>query len=95
MVVRYTEQRGVELNEFGVSMRERMGYNPYRGDFDTEPFENAEKMIAEMEFCADDDDDEVALKMRVVDYYNTILNERTRRKRFVIERGFLDTPAAE
>lgn len=28
--------------------------------------------------------------MKVVDYYNTILNERTRRKRFVIERGFFD-----
>lgn len=47
-------------------------------------------MIAEMEFCADDDEQEIELKMKVVDYYNTILNERTRRKRFVIERGFFD-----
>ncbi len=63
------------MNEFGASMKERMGYNPYRGDFDTEPFENAEKMIAEMEFVGDDEAEEVELKMKVVDYYNAILNE--------------------
>lgn len=42
MMVRYAEHReGLkteEINEFGNSMKERMGYNPYRGDFDTEPF---------------------------------------------------------
>ena len=43
-----------------------------------------------MEFCPSDDENDMDKKLQVVKYYNELLNERIRRKKFVIERGFLD-----
>lgn len=43
-----------------------------------------------MEFNDDDTEEETKLKYQVLEYYNARLDERIRRKKFVIERGLLD-----
>lgn len=63
---------------------------PKRGDFDTEYDDEAETRICEMEFNEDDTEEETKLKYQVLEYYNARLDERIRRKKFVIERGLLD-----
>lgn len=63
---------------------------PKRGDFDTEYDDEAETRICEMEFNDDDTAEETELKYKVLEYYNARLDERIRRKKFVVERGLLD-----
>ena len=50
----------------------------------------AEQILADMEFGPSDHPSERALKLDVVRIYNAKLDERERRKRFVIERGLVD-----
>ena len=66
------------------------GYMPLRGDFDVEHDNDAELILADMEFSEDDHPTERELKLRIIDIYNGKLDERERRKQFVIERGLLD-----
>jgi len=66
------------------------GFYPLRGDFDNEYENDADKMIAEMEFSLDEHPSERELKLQVVRIYNHKLQERNRRKEFVIERGLID-----
>ena len=66
------------------------GYMPLRGDFDVEHENDAELLLADMEFNDDDHPSEVELKLKVIAIYNAKLDERERRKRFVIERDLLD-----
>ena len=63
---------------------------PKRGDFDNEYDDEAETRIWEMEFLDEDTKEERDLKLKVLEYYNARLDERIRRKKFVIERGLLD-----
>jgi transcriptional adapter 2-alpha len=51
---------------------------------------DAELLLADMEFFDDDTDDNAKLKNSVIELYNGRLDERIRRKKFVIERGLLD-----
>lgn len=69
---------------------ELAGYMPLRGDFDVEYDNEAELILADMEFAVDDHPTERELKLKVIEIYNAKLDERERRKRFVIERGLLD-----
>uniref|UniRef100_K3X7P8 Transcriptional adapter n=1 Tax=Globisporangium ultimum (strain ATCC 200006 / CBS 805.95 / DAOM BR144) TaxID=431595 RepID=K3X7P8_GLOUD len=69
---------------------ELAGYMPLRGDFDVEYDNEAELILADMEFSEDDHPTERELKLKVIEIYNAKLDERERRKRFVIERGLLD-----
>lgn len=46
--------------------------------------------MAELEFNDDDSQEEIAMKFRIIDIYNQKLNERIRRKDFVIDRGLVD-----
>ena len=66
------------------------GYMPLRGDFDVEHDNDAELILADMEFMDSDHPTERELKLRIIDIYNGKLDERERRKKFVIERGLLD-----
>ena len=66
------------------------GYIPLREDFDVEYENDAECILADMEFNADDHPSEKELKLQVVKIYNQKLSERDRRKRFVIDRGLVD-----
>lgn len=63
---------------------------PLRGDFDTEYDNDAEVLLAEMEFNDDDKPVELNMKYKLLEIYNVRLDERIKRKKFVIERGLLD-----
>ena len=66
------------------------GFIPLREDFDIEYENDAELMLADMEFNVDDHPSEKELKLQVIQIYNQKLTERDRRKRFVIDRGLVD-----
>ena len=69
---------------------ELAGYMPRRGDFDMEWDNDAEKTIAEMEFTSDDTKDDRELKLDVIRIFNAKLDEREKRKKFIIEQGLLN-----
>jgi len=69
------------------------GFLPLRGDFDVEHENDAELLLADMEFRPTDPPAERALKLDVAKVYNAKLDERERRKRFVVERGLVDYAA--
>ena len=63
---------------------------PKRGEFEVEYDNDAELLLAEMEFNDDDTAEEQAMKFKLLDIYNYKLNERAKRKEFVIKRNLLD-----
>lgn len=63
---------------------------PKRGDFEQEYDMDADLLLADMEFFDDDTEQDTQLKNDVIELYNARLDERIRRKKFVIERGLLD-----
>eukprot|EP00903_Cladosiphon_okamuranus_P017935 g16503.t1 len=65
-------------------------YMPLRGDFDHEHDDAAEELLANMEFRPTDHASEKQLKLDVIAVYNHRLDEREKRKKFVIERNLLD-----
>ncbi|POM80833.1 Transcriptional adapter 2-alpha, partial [Phytophthora palmivora] len=66
------------------------GYMPLRGDFDVECDNEAEVILADMEFSDGDHPAERELKLKVIQIYNEKLAKRIERKKFVVERGLLD-----
>lgn len=66
------------------------GYWPKRGDFDIEYLNDAENDIADLEFLDEDTDEDKALKLKMLELYNQELNEREKRKEFVIEHNLID-----
>lgn len=72
------------------SCQDVLGYQPKRGDFDQEYDMDAELLLADMEFHDDDTPENIKLKENVLELYTARLDERIRRKKFVIERGLLD-----
>lgn len=69
---------------------ELAGYMPRRGDFDVEWDNEAEKILADMEFSPNDLPQDRELKLRIIEIYNSRLDERERRKQFLIDRNLLD-----
>lgn len=63
---------------------------PLREDFETEYENDAEQFLADMEFSPEDHPSEVELKLQVIRIYNHKLEEREKRKRFVLDRGLVD-----
>ena len=63
---------------------------PRRGDFEVEYDNDAELLLAEMEFNDDDTEEELKMKFKLMDIYNQKLTERIKRKNFVISRNLLD-----
>jgi transcriptional adapter 2-alpha len=63
---------------------------PKRGDFDQEYDNDADTLLADLEFFDDDTEQDIQLKNEVIELYNARLDERIRRKKFVTERGLLD-----
>lgn len=63
---------------------------PKRGDFDIEFDNDAELLLAEMEFNEEDKPYETEMKYKVLDIYNIRLDERMKRKKFVIEKDLLN-----
>ncbi|OVA20155.1 zinc finger protein [Macleaya cordata] len=73
----------------GPSMAELSGYNPKRQEFDPEYDNDAEQSLADMEFKDTDTEAERELKLRVLHIYGKRLDERKRRKDFILERNLL------
>ncbi|XP_055962084.1 transcriptional adapter ADA2 isoform X3 [Mercurialis annua] len=71
------------------SLVESSGYNAKRQEFDPEYDNDAEQLLAEMEFKDTDTEDERELKLRVLRIYAKRLDERKRRKDFILERDLL------
>ncbi|GFZ05217.1 similar to ADA2 2A [Actinidia rufa] len=73
----------------GPSMKELSGYNSKRQEFEIEYDNDAEQLLADMEFKGTDSDAERELKLRVLRIYSKRLDERKRRKEFILERDLL------
>ncbi|PSS06458.1 Transcriptional adapter like [Actinidia chinensis var. chinensis] len=73
----------------GPSMKELSGYNSNRQEFEIEYDNDAEQLLADMEFKGTDSDAERELKLRVLRIYSKRLDERKRRKEFILERDLL------
>ncbi|KAK1567827.1 hypothetical protein Q3G72_017200 [Acer saccharum] len=71
------------------SMTELSGYNFKRQEFEVEYDNDAEQLLADMEFKDTDTDAERELKLRVLRIYSKRLDERKRRKDFILERNLL------
>mmetsp|Transcript_3649 Transcript_3649/g.8080 ORF Transcript_3649/g.8080 Transcript_3649/m.8080 type:complete len:505 (-) Transcript_3649:1746-3260(-) len=69
---------------------ELAGYMPRRGDLDMEWDNDAEQTISEMEFSSDDTKADKALKLDVIRIFNAKLDEREKRKQFIIDQGLLN-----
>ncbi|XP_074557948.1 transcriptional adapter ADA2-like isoform X2 [Curcuma longa] len=65
------------------------GYNQKRQEFDPEYDNDAEQALADMEFKENDSETERELKLRVLRIYLSRLDERKRRKEFILERNLL------
>ena len=70
---------GAELN----------GHMPLRSDFDVEFDDDAELLVAEMEFRPAEDATGCALKHRILQIYDGKIQERDRRKCFISGHGLL------
>ncbi|XP_042432352.1 transcriptional adapter ADA2-like isoform X2 [Zingiber officinale] len=65
------------------------GYNQKRQEFDPEYDNDAEQALADMEFKENDSETERELKLRMLRIYLSRLDERKRRKEFILERNLL------
>ena len=72
------------------NMQELTGYNVKRNEFDPEYDMDAELPLAEMEFRENDTEEDVQMKLRMIEIYNSRLQERARRKQFILERELLN-----
>lgn len=73
----------------GPSITELSGYNFKRQEFEIEYDNDADQLLADMEFKDTDTDAERELKLRVLRIYSKRLDERKRRKDFILERNLL------
>ncbi|KAK9691248.1 hypothetical protein RND81_09G185000 [Saponaria officinalis] len=73
----------------GPSVTDLSGYNPKRQEFEIEYDNDAEQLLADMEFKDTDTEAEYQLKLKVLKIYNRRLDERKRRKDFILERNLL------
>ncbi|KAM6585572.1 hypothetical protein CsatB_012574 [Cannabis sativa] len=71
------------------SLVEMSGYNSKRLEFDPEYDNDAEQLLADMEFKDADTEEEREIKLRVLRIYAKRLDERKRRKDFILERNLL------
>ncbi|XP_059445435.1 transcriptional adapter ADA2 isoform X2 [Corylus avellana] len=83
------EKKPRVLGDEGPSMTELSGYNFKRQEFEIEYDNDAELVLADMEFKDTDSDTDHELKLRVLRIYSKRLDERKRRKDFILERNLL------
>lgn len=77
------------LKDDGSSLMKLSGYIPKRQEFDPEYDNDAEQLLADMEFKENETEEERELKLRVLRIYSKRLDERKRRKDFILERNLL------
>lgn len=73
----------------GHHIQEVTGFHSKRHDFEPEYDNDAEVIVADLEFREDEAPEETEAKLRLVAIYNERLTERERRRGFIIERGLL------
>jgi len=66
------------------------GYMPKRGDFDIEYDNDAELLLADLEFNDHDSEEDRKLKLKMLDIYEQKLKVREQMKNIVLEHGLLD-----
>ena len=66
------------------------GFMPRRGDFDIEWDHDADKLLEDMEFSPSDTPEDREIKIKVIEIYNTRLDEREKRKQFLKDYDLLD-----
>ncbi|KHN37968.1 Transcriptional adapter ADA2, partial [Glycine soja] len=71
------------------SMTNLSGYSFKREEFDVEYDNDAEQVLADMEFKDTDTEAEYEMKLQVLHIYSKRLDERKRRKNFILERDLL------
>ncbi|KAG2489501.1 hypothetical protein HYH03_011953 [Edaphochlamys debaryana] len=71
------------------------GFHAKRMEFDPEYDNDAECVVADMEFSEYDSPADVALKVQMLQLYNKRLDERERRRSFVLERGLLSSRSSQ
>jgi hypothetical protein len=69
---------------------ELAGFMPRRGDFDLEWENTAEQTLADMEFLPGEPPEDKILKLKVLQIYNEKLDEREKRKNFILSRNLHD-----
>ncbi|KAI9020133.1 hypothetical protein CLU79DRAFT_836186 [Phycomyces nitens] len=74
----------------GPAYHEIQGYMPRRFEFETEYENEAEQSVKDMVFNDEDTQEEIDLKVMVLDIYNSRLDRRMERKKMIFERGWLD-----
>lgn len=79
-----------EQNSKKTSVSEILGYWPKREEFDIEYLNDAELELSELEFKDNDTKEEFEKKKKILEIYNRELDERAKRKKFVIERNLFD-----
>lgn len=73
-----------------VSEAQQTGYNVKRQEFDPEYDHDAEAIIADLDFPDGEPEETTAKKLRLIEIYNRRLDERERRKSFVLSRGLVN-----
>ncbi|KAK6919225.1 hypothetical protein RJ641_015129 [Dillenia turbinata] len=73
----------------GPSMIELSGYNSKRQEFEVEYDNDAEQLLADMEFKETDTEAEREVKLCILCIYSKRLDERKRRKDFILDRQLL------
>lgn len=63
---------------------------PGRLEFDVEFDNDAELMVKDMVFDENEDEKDVALKVNILDIYNTVLERRQERKKFIFSCDCLE-----
>ena len=74
----------------GYNFPEFAGFMPLRGDFETEYENDGECILADMAFNDEDSTQEIDLKLKIIEGYNKKLDERIKRKAFILEYGLLE-----
>eukprot|EP00842_Homolaphlyctis_polyrhiza_P006910 jgi/Hompol1/808/HPOL_004512-RA len=74
----------------GPANHDIAGYMPGRKEFELEFDNDAEQAIKDMEFMEDDSREEIDLKCAMLNIYNTTLDRRAERKKFIFDRHLTD-----
>lgn len=80
------QQEGAPL---ALAESQQSGYHIKRNEFEIEYDHEAENLIAELDFGEDDTEEQVQDKLRLIEIYNKRLDEREKRKAFVLSRGLV------
>jgi hypothetical protein len=76
--------------QVGGNQVEISGFHAKRREFEPEYDNDAEMIVADLEFRDGEPPEDTAAKLHIVDVYNARLDERERRRDFILERGLLN-----